>query len=162
MPFLNKTIATTTPLLAPGDVRIWTYSDPCFFYSRRLNRVFVILAGSITDGMSIPRLLRSALTGVGKGLFEGGLHDGLYHETVVELHQDGHLSIPNLSKEDKDTLLDEALTDNGEFTKEEIFAIFEGVNWGGENALIGDLKLTIPHIPPHISLPDGVAWPIAA
>lgn len=143
MPFLNKTLDLRTGESAPNDIRVVTLLQPLDYISATKGKHYRVMAGTNTDGLSIPKPLQGIISPHGKGAWSGYLHDGLYHESVEEKCENGGWCVPVLTKEDKDLLLREALLGQG-FSEIDVDLIFEGVNWGGDKAFQDDLSLPIP------------------
>jgi len=103
-------------------------------YMSRLGVLYILPAGATSDGASVPQVAWNILPPFGSYWKAAYLHDCAYRNTLLLADK----SVANLTFEQSNDLLKEAMEVDGETEDITIFNIYEGVALGGRVAFDGD------------------------
>lgn len=136
MPFLTTELEVST--CDGHNFRLLTRLD----YIANNGIHYRALAGTTTDGLSTPRAIWNLIPPFA-AFFSGVLHDAGYRGTLVVVHDDGHQSVPNLTRPEIDLLLLEAMQAQG-LTDTDCYTVYQAVKLAGEVAFEKDLSEPLP------------------
>ncbi len=120
------------------DGRRFTLFKPIVYIARD-GTVYVMPEGAQTDGASTPQAIWDVLPPFGQYWLAALLHDCAYQNTLQIEGKDSMLSIANLTKEQSDSLLKEAMESLG-VHEADVETIYQGVHIGGFKAFRDDRK----------------------